>query len=239
MTFTLIEPDTTPSQARSTTSSTPTTAPASSTSRSGPRTSPPPCARSARGRRVPVPRRPRYYEALEARLGQLAIPIDVLRELNVLVDRDQWGQMFQIFTRSTHERRTFFFELIERHGACTFGTRNIKALYEAVERHAAPAGRHWIGSKGATMTSNEPIHADDRRARPAAHRRRSRALPAARLVPDPQAVQRRGDRRAGRGQRSVLRRAPRPALPQRPPILAYWEPSHGPVQRHNDYVHYE
>ncbi|HZM74466.1 MAG TPA: phytanoyl-CoA dioxygenase family protein [Candidatus Limnocylindrales bacterium] len=29
------------------------------------------------------------------------------------------------------------------------------------------------------------------------------------------------------------------ALPIRPPKLAYWEPSHGPVQRHNDYIHYE
>jgi ectoine hydroxylase-related dioxygenase (phytanoyl-CoA dioxygenase family) len=28
-------------------------------------------------------------------------------------------------------------------------------------------------------------------------------------------------------------------LPVRPPRLAYWEPAHGPVQRHNDYVHYE
>jgi ectoine hydroxylase-related dioxygenase (phytanoyl-CoA dioxygenase family) len=28
-------------------------------------------------------------------------------------------------------------------------------------------------------------------------------------------------------------------LPSRPKRLAYWEPSHGPVQRHNDYVHYE
>jgi hypothetical protein len=28
-------------------------------------------------------------------------------------------------------------------------------------------------------------------------------------------------------------------LPRRPPRLAYWKPEHGPVQRHNDYVHYE
>jgi len=28
-------------------------------------------------------------------------------------------------------------------------------------------------------------------------------------------------------------------LPVRPPRLAYWEPGHGDVQRHNDYVHYE
>ncbi|UWP87425.1 phytanoyl-CoA dioxygenase family protein [Dactylosporangium fulvum] len=28
-------------------------------------------------------------------------------------------------------------------------------------------------------------------------------------------------------------------LPERPPRLAYWEPSKGAVQRHNDYIHYE
>jgi ectoine hydroxylase-related dioxygenase (phytanoyl-CoA dioxygenase family) len=28
-------------------------------------------------------------------------------------------------------------------------------------------------------------------------------------------------------------------IPVRPPNLTYWEPSHGQVQRHNDYIHYE
>ncbi|MFJ8006676.1 phytanoyl-CoA dioxygenase family protein [Streptomyces fagopyri] len=28
-------------------------------------------------------------------------------------------------------------------------------------------------------------------------------------------------------------------LPSRPPRLAYWKPEKGPVQRHNDYIHYE
>jgi ectoine hydroxylase-related dioxygenase (phytanoyl-CoA dioxygenase family) len=28
-------------------------------------------------------------------------------------------------------------------------------------------------------------------------------------------------------------------LPGRPPRLAYWQPADGPVQRHNDYIHYE
>ncbi len=74
-----------------------------------------------------------YYSVLEGRLGKLAIPLEQLRELNVLADTDRWGQMFQIFARSTHERHTFFFELIERKGALTFGSRNIKALYEALE----------------------------------------------------------------------------------------------------------
>jgi 4-hydroxymandelate synthase len=74
-----------------------------------------------------------YYQVLEQRLGSVAIPVARLQELNVLADRDRWGQMFQIFARSTHERRTFFFELMERRGALTFGTKNIKALYEALE----------------------------------------------------------------------------------------------------------
>lgn len=43
--------------------------------------------------------------------------------------------MLQIFTESRHPRRTLFYELIERRGARTFGSNNIKALYEAVERH--------------------------------------------------------------------------------------------------------
>jgi 4-hydroxymandelate synthase len=38
-----------------------------------------------------------------------------------------------------HIRRTLFLELIERHGALTFGTSNIKALYEAKERELAMA----------------------------------------------------------------------------------------------------
>ncbi len=77
-----------------------------------------------------------YYDALPARLGRTDLPVDTLREFNVLADRDPFGELFQIFTRSTHPRRTLFYELIERHGAQTFGSNNIKALYEAVERQA-------------------------------------------------------------------------------------------------------
>ena len=45
--------------------------------------------------------------------------------------------MYQIFAKSTHIRRTFFLELIDRHGARTFGTNNIPALYAAKERELA------------------------------------------------------------------------------------------------------
>lgn len=85
-----------------------------------------------------------YYDALPARLGPVGVPLDSLRELSILADRDPWGFMLQIFTRSSHPRRTFFWELIERRGARSFGSNNIKALYEAVERQQA-AGRALSG----------------------------------------------------------------------------------------------
>lgn len=81
-----------------------------------------------------------YYDELERRLGHVGLPMATLRELSVLVDQDNEGELFQIFAQSTHPRRTFFFEIIERRHALTFGSANIKALYEAVERERAGHG---------------------------------------------------------------------------------------------------
>ncbi len=78
-----------------------------------------------------------YYDVLASRLGATDIAVDALRPLGILVDRDHWGQMYQIFAKSTHIRRTHFLELIDRHGARTFGTRNVPALYAAKERELA------------------------------------------------------------------------------------------------------
>lgn len=78
-----------------------------------------------------------YYDVLESRLGEVDVPVEQLRPLGILVDRDHWGQMYQIFAKSTHIRRTYFLELIDRHGARTFGTNNIPALYAAKERELA------------------------------------------------------------------------------------------------------
>jgi 4-hydroxymandelate synthase len=75
-----------------------------------------------------------YYQNLEERVGALEGPIAELSRLGILVDCDHWGQLLQIFTESTHVRRTLFIEVIERRGARTFGSGNIKALYEAKER---------------------------------------------------------------------------------------------------------
>ncbi|HEX2131381.1 MAG TPA: 4-hydroxyphenylpyruvate dioxygenase [Actinophytocola sp.] len=78
-----------------------------------------------------------YYETLAERVANLAVPVDELRPAGVLVDRDHWGQLLQIFTESMHVRRTLFLEIIERRGALTFGSGNIKALYEAKNRELA------------------------------------------------------------------------------------------------------
>jgi 4-hydroxymandelate synthase len=78
-----------------------------------------------------------YYDMLASRLGPTDISVEDLRPLGILVDRDHWGQMYQIFAKSTHIRRTYFLELIDRHGARTFGTSNIPALYAAKERELA------------------------------------------------------------------------------------------------------
>ncbi|MGX2997554.1 4-hydroxyphenylpyruvate dioxygenase [Streptomyces sp. JNUCC 64] len=74
-----------------------------------------------------------YYDLLGGRIDLGAQRLEDLRATHVLADEDHGGQLFQIFTASTHPRRTLFFEVIERQGARTFGSSNIKALYEAVE----------------------------------------------------------------------------------------------------------
>jgi len=81
-----------------------------------------------------------YYEMLEGRLPEMRGEIARLQEVNVLADRDEWGYMLQIFTRSPYERNTLFYELVERRGARGFGSQNIKALYEAVERDGLSSG---------------------------------------------------------------------------------------------------
>ncbi len=76
-----------------------------------------------------------YYEELGRRLGRVGLGVEALRDTRVLVDRDHWGLLFQIFTESVHERGTYFTEIVDRRGARSFGTGNIRALYEAVERN--------------------------------------------------------------------------------------------------------
>ncbi len=75
-----------------------------------------------------------YYEDLLQRVGKIDEDIQPLRELNILVDRDEEGYLLQIFTKPVEDRPTLFFEIIQRKGAKSFGKGNFKALFEAIER---------------------------------------------------------------------------------------------------------
>ncbi len=81
-----------------------------------------------------------YYDTLEEWVGQTRVPLETLRELKVLADRDEDGYLLQIFTKPVQDRPTVFFELIERHGSLGFGKGNFKALFEAIEREQARRG---------------------------------------------------------------------------------------------------
>ncbi|MFF2040682.1 4-hydroxyphenylpyruvate dioxygenase [Kitasatospora sp. NPDC058170] len=74
-----------------------------------------------------------YYRLLSNRLTPLRHSEPELERLNILIDEDHDGQLFQIFARSVHPRNTLFLEIIERRGARSFGSGNIKALYQAIE----------------------------------------------------------------------------------------------------------
>ncbi len=75
-----------------------------------------------------------YYDLLPERIGDIDEPLDDLRRLGILADRDEDGYLLQIFTKPLGDRPTVFFELIERHGSLGFGIGNFKALFEAIER---------------------------------------------------------------------------------------------------------
>lgn len=96
--------------------------------------------REFRGRGIEFLHSPKtYYDMLAHRFPGIKEEIAHLRATNVLADRDEWGYLLQLFTRSPYTRNTLYYELVQRRGARGFGTANIRALYEAVERDASGA----------------------------------------------------------------------------------------------------
>jgi 4-hydroxyphenylpyruvate dioxygenase len=81
-----------------------------------------------------------YYEDVEDRVGEISEDYADLKRLRILADRDEDGYLLQIFTKTAQDRPTMFFEVIERHGATTFGEGNFKALFESIEREQALRG---------------------------------------------------------------------------------------------------
>jgi 4-hydroxyphenylpyruvate dioxygenase len=81
-----------------------------------------------------------YYETLLDRVGKIDEEIAPLKQLGILVDRDDEGYLLQIFTKPLQDRPTVFFEIIQRKGAQSFGKGNFKALFESIEREQALRG---------------------------------------------------------------------------------------------------
>jgi 4-hydroxyphenylpyruvate dioxygenase len=78
-----------------------------------------------------------YYDLLPTRFPQQPEHFGLLHDLQLLIDRDEWGDLIQTFTKPITGKPTLFFELVQRNGARGFGGGNIKALFEAVEREQA------------------------------------------------------------------------------------------------------
>ncbi len=81
-----------------------------------------------------------YYDDLLSRVGKIDEDLEPLKELGILVDRDNEGYLLQLFSKPVEDRPTLFFEIIQRKGAKSFGKGNFKALFEAIEREQEARG---------------------------------------------------------------------------------------------------
>jgi 4-hydroxyphenylpyruvate dioxygenase len=81
-----------------------------------------------------------YYDALPSRVGEIDEAIQTIRDLGILVDRDEEGYLLQLFTKPVEDRPTLFFEIIQRKGSRGFGKGNFRALFESIEREQALRG---------------------------------------------------------------------------------------------------
>jgi 4-hydroxyphenylpyruvate dioxygenase len=81
-----------------------------------------------------------YYESLSERVDKIDEDISALAKYGILVDKDEFGYLLQIFTKPVQDRPTLFFEIIERKGCQGFGKGNFKALFKSIEREQDKRG---------------------------------------------------------------------------------------------------
>ena len=81
-----------------------------------------------------------YYDCIRERVGDVDEDWEKLRDLGILVDRDDDGYLLQVFTAPVQDRPTLFYEVIERHGSRGFGIGNFKALFVSIEQEQALRG---------------------------------------------------------------------------------------------------
>lgn len=80
---------------------------------------------------------PNYYDDLDARFGLDKTFLDQLMAENILYDRDDHGEYFQLYSRSYGNG--FFFEIVERRGGYKgYGAANAQFRISAQKRHMKP-----------------------------------------------------------------------------------------------------
>jgi 4-hydroxyphenylpyruvate dioxygenase len=86
---------------------------------------------------LPIPEN--YYDDLEAKIDIDPALLANLQAHNVLYDRDDTGEYFQMYTRTFDER--FFFEVVQRRGGYKgFGAPNAQVRLTAQARLARAPG---------------------------------------------------------------------------------------------------
>ena len=81
-----------------------------------------------------------YYDELSGRVGEIDEEMRVIKDLNILVDRDEEGYLLQLFSQPIQDRPTLFYEFIQRKGSRGFGQGNFQALFESIEREQERRG---------------------------------------------------------------------------------------------------
>jgi 4-hydroxyphenylpyruvate dioxygenase len=81
---------------------------------------------------------PNYYDDLEARFGLEPTFTDRLKAHNILYDRDDYGEYFQLYSPTYGEG--FFFEIVQRSGYRGYGAANAIFRIAALRRHLRPIG---------------------------------------------------------------------------------------------------
>ncbi len=74
-----------------------------------------------------------YYDDIPERVGEIDENLEDLKELGILVDRDDEGYLLQIFSKPVEDRPTVFYEILQRKGCKGFGKGNFKALFVSIE----------------------------------------------------------------------------------------------------------
>jgi len=80
---------------------------------------------------LPIPHN--YYEDVEARFGLDQDALRQLEQFNILYDRDNDGEYFQLISRAFAKR--FFFEIVERRGYRGYGANNAAIRLAAQSRY--------------------------------------------------------------------------------------------------------